>query len=80
MGGAVGAAWHGLCQATLNARVLRFLGRYPGSRVPLSYLAGVMVVGALTVGSVERKIAKAMRRIVARGGGGGGGGGKKREG
>lgn len=68
VGSAVGASWHELCtRGELNARVLGFLSRFPGSQVPLPYLAGVMVVGALTVGSVERKIAKAMKRIVAKG-------------
>lgn len=67
VGSAVGAGWQGLCKTELNARVLGFLSRYPGSQVPLPYLAGVMLVGALTVGSVERKIARAMKRIVAKG-------------
>jgi hypothetical protein len=77
VGSAVGAGWQGLCTQQLNARVREFLGRFPGGRVPVPYVAGVMLVGALTVGSVERKIAKAMRRIVARGGRGKGGKGGK---
>ena len=67
VGATVGASWQELCTAQLNARVVGVLSRYPGSRVPLPYLAGVMVAGALTVGSVERKIARAMKRIVAKG-------------
>lgn len=67
MGATVGAGWQELCTAQLNARVVGLLSRYPGSRVPLPYVAGVMLAGALTVGSVERKIARAMKRIVAKG-------------
>lgn len=66
VGAAVGAGWQELCRAELNARVVTLLSRrYPGGMVPLPYVAGVMVAGALTVGSVERKISAAMKRIVA---------------
>lgn len=64
VGSTVGAGWQHLCRTELNACVAGVLGRYPGSRVPLPFLLGVMVVGALTVGSVERKIGRAMKRIV----------------
>lgn len=68
----------------MNGEVGRWLlARFEGGQVPLSYLVGVMVVGALTVGSVERKISKAMRRILhdgrkAKEGGGEEGGGKEK--
>lgn len=65
VGSAGGLGWQYVCRTRVNGEVGRWLqGRFEGGRVPLSYLLGVMFVGALTVGSVERKIAKAMRRIL----------------
>jgi membrane-associated phospholipid phosphatase len=65
VGSGVGVAWQYVCRTRVNGEVGRWLlARFEGGQVPLSYLVGVMVVGALTVGSVERKISKAMRRIL----------------
>ncbi len=68
VGSGVGVAWQHFCRTALDEKVAGVLvRRYPGAQVPFAYLAGVMVVGALTVGSVERKISAAMRRILADG-------------
>lgn len=75
VGGGVGLAWERACAMVCDHQVGAFLARYKGGQVPVVYLVGVMVVGALTVGSVERKIAKAMRQILGTGRGREGGGG-----
>ncbi|KAM3572863.1 hypothetical protein VYU27_005166 [Nannochloropsis oceanica] len=65
MGSGVGVGWQFKCRTRMNEEVGRWLyARFEGGRVPLSYLVGVMIIGALTVGSVERKFAKAMRQIL----------------
>lgn len=65
VGSVVGAAWQHFCQKDLNGRLGSVLLQHypPEGRVPLVYVGGVMVIGALTVGSVERKIAKAMKKL-----------------
>lgn len=62
-GSTVGLAWEHLSHQLLNQRLGELLAGYPNSQVPLPYIASVMVVGALTVGSVERKIGKLVRAL-----------------
>lgn len=64
MGGTtVGLCCERLAHDRVNATLRSLLSAYPNAQVPLPYVAGVMVVGALTVGSVERKIGKLLRRM-----------------
>lgn len=63
VGSLVGVTWQHHCATQLNAKLMGFLSRFPNDQVPFSYVAGVMIVGAMTVGSVERKIAKLINKF-----------------
>jgi hypothetical protein len=68
VGGAVGWLWQGVCQTELNGRLGAVLkAHYVDGLVPLSYIAGVMVLGAMTVGSVERKIGGWLKKLTGQG-------------
>lgn len=58
-----GALWQKLCSTCLDSKVQNLL---PSPQVPFAYVAGVLVVGAMAVGSVERKIGKLFNRVKKR--------------
>jgi hypothetical protein len=63
LGSLVGFLWEGACRDHIGRRVAEMM---PYPKLPVEYVLAVMVVGALTVGSVERKIAKLVKKVVRR--------------
>ena len=58
LGGANGAVWRAVCAGgpQLDVRAAALLPTSLDGRVPLRAVAALFVVGALVVGSVERKV------------------------